>query len=80
MVILSAPAHESTVRPAVEKYGLNLGIGIDRFVPKSEYTISNATMIQYGFGKMPMLFVIDSDGTIRHFQSGLDGIDKVLGQ
>ena len=59
-----------------EKYNLKLGVGIDRYVPLSEYSTPNATMIQYGWGEMPLVFIIDTEGIIRHVKSGLDGLEK----
>ena len=53
-------------------------IGIDRFVPESEYTLNGATIAAYGLGKMPMLFIIDPDGVIRHFETGLEGLGEAL--
>ncbi len=76
VLLLSSPAHESAVRPAIEKYNLKLGVGIDRYVPLSEYSTPNATMIQYGWGEMPLVFIIDTEGIIRHVKSGLDGLEK----
>jgi beta-lactamase regulating signal transducer with metallopeptidase domain len=78
VAILSYPGHESSIEPAIAKHGLTMGVGIERYVPQSEYTISGAMMAAYGTGKMPMVFVIDSDGKIRHFQSGFEGVEKQL--
>ena len=79
VIILSHPAHESWVRPAIQKYDLKLGVGIDRFVPQSEYMLSNATMIAYGFSKkMPIVFIIDAEGIVRYFQSGFEGVGEAL--
>lgn len=79
VVIFATTAHESTLKQAIETYDLSLAIGIDRFVSKSEYKLSNATMIRYGFGEMPMVFVIDAEGIVRRVQAGLAGLEERLG-
>ena len=66
------------MKAGIAEYDLKLGIGIDRFVPRIEYNIPSATMIQYGLGKMPMLFIIDSEGVITYFLSGFADLDKKL--
>jgi len=79
ILVLAHQTHASAARAELEKRGLTLAVGIDRFVPRSEYVGSNnATMIAYGRGKWPLVFVIDSDGTIRAVQSGLDSASSLL--
>lgn len=78
VLILPYTVHESLVRGAIEKRDLRLGVGIDRFVPQSDYHASGATMIAYGRGGSPLSFVIDSDGIIRHVQSGFAGLEARL--
>ena len=80
VVILSSLAHESTVRPGIKAHDLKMGVGIDRWVPRSDYNIADATMIAYGFTNETIVFLIDPDGVIRHVQSGLGGIEKAMGR
>ena len=53
-------------------------LGIDRFVPDSKYQVTGATMIAWGFGKMPMAFVIDEAGIVRHEQQGLKDLESAV--
>ncbi len=79
VLILAHQAHSSVVRPELERRSLTLAVGIDRFLPRSNSLHSNnATMVDYGRGKWPIVFVIDSSGIVRDVQSGLDRIGSLL--
>ncbi len=78
IVVFSPTSHEAGVRFALKQHAPIAAIGIDRFIPKSPYTASGATVIAYGRAKMPTVFVIDGEGIVRHTQSGFEGLAEAL--
>jgi hypothetical protein len=72
IVLFGPHSHERGVRAMLgNDTPANVSIAIDRFIPDCEYDVSGATMLSYGFGRMPHAFVVDEKGTVRHDQSGV---------
>ena len=71
VLIFGPQSHEAGVRAMLGDEKPKVSIGIDRFVVDSEYDISGATMIAWGFGRMPHAFVVDEKGVVRHEQRGV---------
>ena len=72
-MILGSTVDESTVRPVLDKYGLKLAVGIDRFDPQSH---SDATWTAYGLGHWdgPLTVMIDSNGIVRAIPEASIGV------
>lgn len=79
-VIFSGTVHESVVELYLQDLGSRVGVAIDRFVPESDYQLSDATFIAYGFRRSLSVFVISSDGIVTHAMRDLEGLDAALGQ
>ena len=79
VVVFYPDVQESGVKAAVRKSGVQATVGIDRYVQLDGVSSDGATNKAYGNARWHKVFVIDPTGTVRHFQTGLDGLQKVLG-
>lgn len=79
-MLLGHSSHASSARAAMEKYALEIGVGVDRSVARSDYPTNDATAPRYGYVWIdrPLVFLIDSTGTVRDSQRGLNGLDKTM--
>jgi len=81
VVIFSCATDPSVPKRAIEQHGLTLSVAFDRFDPYSEYSHPAATFARYGGSHEcgnPPVFVIDSNGIVKHVQVGLDGLEEAL--
>ena len=79
-IIFSSAVDESVIRPRLEGIGPRVAAGIDSYVPRSEYGLSDATHIAYGYAGSPTIIVVAPGGTVTHVVQGLEGLEKALGR
>ena len=55
-----------------------VAVGLDRFVPRSEYSLSDATFIAYGYRGSPTILVVEPGGTVTHVVHDLESLEPAL--
>jgi hypothetical protein len=78
VIIFSSAVDESVVRPRLEGIGPRVGAAIDRFVPRSEHRLSDATHIAYGYAGSPTIIIVEPGGTVTHVVHELERLDEAL--
>ena len=78
VMVFSSAVDESVIRPLLDGMGPRVAAGIDRHVPRSEYGLSDATHIAYGYAGSPTIIVVEPGGTVTHVVHDLEGLEKAL--
>src|SRR6185503_17925009 len=78
VVIFSSAVHQSALADQLPRLTPRIALGIDRFVARSEFRLSDATLIAYGFSGSPTMIVVGPDGTVTQVVQDLAALEEAF--